>query len=150
MDPNIIYVKTAAGENAIMQRSQILQRNVRMVLILVDGHSSVSDLTRKVGNLQLTESALVELEMSGLIEPKPEAPDPLEEETRRVAEEIRTAASGKKKKGARAAKMAQEAPPEPPAESSPEEIVETPSDSDIGAGASEPRAPEEPEPAVPG
>jgi hypothetical protein len=70
MDQNLIYIKTASGENAIAQRTRIIQRNVRMVLILVDGQSSVADLTRKIGNLQLTENALEELEKGGFIELK--------------------------------------------------------------------------------
>ncbi|MDR0441040.1 MAG: hypothetical protein LBI59_08695, partial [Candidatus Accumulibacter sp.] len=74
MDPNLIYVKTALGENAILERTRVIQRNVRMVLILVDGHSSVADLTRKIGNPQLTENALVELEKAGFIELKEDSP----------------------------------------------------------------------------
>ena len=67
MDSNLIYVKTSAGENAIQQRTRVIQRNVRMVLILVDGQSTVADLTRKTGNPQLTENALAELEKGGFI-----------------------------------------------------------------------------------
>ena len=92
MDPNLIYVKTASGENAIQQRTRVIQRNVRMVLILVDGQSSVADLIRKTGNLQLTENALAELEKGGFIELKVEQHDSLWEESKRVAQEIRSAA----------------------------------------------------------
>ncbi len=92
MDPNLIYVKTAAGENAIQQRTRVIQRNIRMVLILVDGQSSVADLARKTGNLQLTENALAELEKGGFIELKVEQHDSLWEESKRVAQEIRSAA----------------------------------------------------------
>lgn len=92
MDPNLIYVKTAAGENAIQQRTRVIQRNVRMILILVDGQSSVDDLSRKTGNPQLTENALAELEKGGFIEPKVEQHDSLWEESKRVAQEIRSAA----------------------------------------------------------
>lgn len=92
MDPNSIYVKTISGEEAIQQRTRVIQRNVRMVLILVDGQSSVSDLCRKTGNPQLTENALSELEKGGFIELKVEQHDSLWEESKRVAEEIRSAA----------------------------------------------------------
>lgn len=92
MDPNSIYVKTAAGENAIQQRTRVIQRNVRMVLILVDGQSSVADLSRKTGNPQLTENALLELEKGGFVELKVEQHDSLWEESKRVAHEIRSAA----------------------------------------------------------
>jgi hypothetical protein len=89
MDPNLIYVKTASGENAIQQRTLVIQRNVRMVLILVDGQSSVADLTHKIGNLQLTENALAELEKGGFIELKQ---DSLWAESQLVAQEIRASA----------------------------------------------------------
>lgn len=92
MDPTLIYVKTAAGENAIQQRTRVIQRNVRMVLILVDGQSSVGDLSRKTGNPQLTENALTELEKGGFIELTVERHDSLWEESKRVAQEIRSAA----------------------------------------------------------
>ncbi len=92
MDPNLIYIKTTAGEDAIQQRTRVIQRNVRMVLILVDGQSSVADLSRKTGNPQLTENALAELEKGGFIELKVEQHDSLWEESKRVAQEIRSAA----------------------------------------------------------
>ena len=88
MDPNLIYVKTTAGENAIQERTRVIQRNVRMVLILVDGHSSVADLTRKIGNSQLTENALTELEGAGFIELKEDpllSGDSLLEESQEIA-----------------------------------------------------------------
>ncbi|EXI91736.1 MAG: putative protein involved in outer membrane biogenesis [Candidatus Accumulibacter sp. BA-94] len=54
------------------QRTRVVQRNVRMVLILVDGNATVADLCEKTGNVQLTESALVELEADGFIERRAE------------------------------------------------------------------------------
>ncbi len=95
MDQNLIYVKTSAGEDAIQQRTRVIQRNVRMVLILVDGQSSVGDLSRKTGNPQLTENALSELEKGGLITPKLEQHDSLWQESQRVAQAIRSAAQEK-------------------------------------------------------
>ena len=95
MDHNRVYAKTPSGERAMLERTRTMQRNVRMVLILVDSQSSVGDLCLKTGNPQLTESALRELEKGGFIEPRAEV-DSLWEESRRVAEVIRTAASGKK------------------------------------------------------
>jgi hypothetical protein len=61
-----------------------------MVLILVDGQSSVADLIRKIGNLQLTENALEELVRDGLIELKE---DSLWADTEQVAHEIRSSAA---------------------------------------------------------
>ncbi len=94
MDSNLIYLKTASGEEAMHQRTRVMQRNLRMVLILVDGKSTVSDLVLKIGNQALTESALVELEAGGFIAPKVEQ-DSLWSESKKVAQEIRSAALNK-------------------------------------------------------
>ncbi len=94
MDSEIIYAKTASGEAAMHQRTRVMQRNVRMVLILVDGQSTVADLTLKTGNQQLTESALLELEKGGFIELQL-GQDSLWEESKKVAQEIRAAAIDK-------------------------------------------------------
>lgn len=95
MDPNLIYVKTSAGEDAIQQRTRVIQRNVRMVLILVDGQSTVADLSRKTGNPQLTENALSELEKGGYVTAKLEQHDSLWQESQRVAQVIRESAQEK-------------------------------------------------------
>ena len=68
IDPELIYAKTASGEEAMLQRTRVVQRNVRMVLILVDGNATVAELCNKTGNAQLTEHALLELEDDGFIE----------------------------------------------------------------------------------
>lgn len=91
MDANLIYVKTASGEEAVRQRTRVVQRNTRMVLILVDGTSTVADLCQKTGNVQLVESALQDLERDGLIAPKLEQ-DSVWEQSRKLAEEIKAAA----------------------------------------------------------
>jgi hypothetical protein len=95
MDHDLIYAKTASGEGAMLQRTRVMQRNVRMVLILVDSQSTVGDLCLKTGNPQLTENALRELEEGGFIEPRVE-PDSLWEEGEKVAREIRAAAGNKR------------------------------------------------------
>ncbi len=94
MDSDLIYAKTASGEEAVQKRTRLMQRNVRMVLILVDGQSTVADLCQKTNNPKLTESALAELENNGLIELRV-GQDSIWEESRQVAEEIRTAAMGR-------------------------------------------------------
>lgn len=91
MDANLIYEKTPAGEEAVRQRTRLVQRNTRMILILVDGSSSVADLCTKTGNTQMVETALQDLERDGLIAPKL-ASDSVWEQGRKVAEEIRAAA----------------------------------------------------------
>jgi hypothetical protein len=93
MDPNLIYAKTNSGEEAMRQRTRVVQRNVRMVLILVDGNSTVADLSAKTGNVQLVENALNELEQSGFIELRVEQ-DSVWEQSKKVAAEIKAAAIG--------------------------------------------------------
>jgi len=76
------------------QRTRVVQRNMRMVLILVDGQATVADLCAKTGNRLLTESALCELEHGGFVEPSLEA-DSIWEQSRKVAQEIKLAAMDK-------------------------------------------------------
>lgn len=76
------------------QRTRVMQRNVRMVLILVDSQSTVADLCLKTGNPQLTENALRDLEKGGFIEPRVDQ-DSLWGESKKVAQEIREAAINK-------------------------------------------------------
>lgn len=94
MDSDLIYAKTASGEEAMYQRTRVMQRNLRMILILVDGQSTVDDLCLKTGNRQLTESALKDLEKGGLIELRVEQ-DSIWAESKKVAQEIRAAAIDK-------------------------------------------------------
>jgi hypothetical protein len=70
MDDRLIYTKTAAGELAMRERTRLIQRNLRMVLILVEGQTTVAALKEKVADDSIVESALVELEQMGLIEPQ--------------------------------------------------------------------------------
>ena len=94
MNSEIIYTKTASGDEAMHQRTRVMQRNVRMVLILVDGQSTVADLTLKTGNQKLIENALHELEKGGFVEALVEQ-DSLWAEGKKVAQEIRAAAIDK-------------------------------------------------------
>lgn len=68
LDPDLTFAKTPAGEEAMQQRTRLVQRNLRMVLILVDGNATVSELCNRTGNPQLTQNALCELEADGYIE----------------------------------------------------------------------------------
>ncbi|MBO3705041.1 MAG: hypothetical protein J5X21_01340 [Candidatus Accumulibacter sp.] len=72
LDPTLVFARTAAGEEAMAQRTRVVQRNNRMVLILVDGNATVADLCEKTGNVQLTENALIDLEADGFIERRAE------------------------------------------------------------------------------
>jgi len=69
MNNEVVYVKTGEGEVAMHQRTRLVQRNLRMVLILVDGHSSVAELKKKMTDQSIVEPSLEELARMGLIEP---------------------------------------------------------------------------------
>ena len=68
MNDETIFFKTPEGEVAVKERTRLVQRNLRMVLILVDGFASVGDLNIKVGDPAIVEASLTELERMGLIE----------------------------------------------------------------------------------
>lgn len=68
MGDDAIFFKTLAGDEAVRERTRLVQRNLRMVLILVDGFADVAELKRKVGDPSIVESSLVELERLGLVE----------------------------------------------------------------------------------
>lgn len=67
MDRSVIYAKTAVGDEAVRQRTRVVQRNLRLVLLQVDGSLTVGELIGKIGNQQLVESALQELQEGGFI-----------------------------------------------------------------------------------
>lgn len=67
MDQTQIYIKTPAGELAMSERTRVVQRNLRMVLVMVDGRAVVADLVARIGNRTLVENALLELEEGGFI-----------------------------------------------------------------------------------
>ncbi|MFN4343036.1 MAG: AsmA-like C-terminal region-containing protein [Azonexus sp.] len=69
MDANLIYAKTPIGDEAVRQSTRVVQRNLRMVLVQVDGKMSVEELSNKIGNPRLVQAALRELEEGGYIAP---------------------------------------------------------------------------------
>ena len=69
MDQKLVYAKTPTGDEAVRQRTRVVQRNLRMVLVQVDGKLSVQELSAKIGNPVLVENALLELEEGGFIAP---------------------------------------------------------------------------------
>ncbi|UCV24871.1 AsmA-like C-terminal region-containing protein [Ferribacterium limneticum] len=73
MDSNLIYAKTPTGDEAVRQSTRVVQRNLRMVLVQVDGKMSVEELSAKIGNPRLVQSALRELEDGGFIAPTMDA-----------------------------------------------------------------------------
>lgn len=68
MDLNLVFAKTQAGEQAVQERTRLVQRNLRNVLIMVDGRSTVQVLCDKVGKANVVESALEHLERDGYIQ----------------------------------------------------------------------------------
>lgn len=87
MDQNLIYAKTPTGDEAVRQSTRVVQRNLRMVLVQVDGKMSVGELSVKVGNPKLVETALHELEQGGYIAPVLEAAS-VWEESKRQAQQV--------------------------------------------------------------
>jgi hypothetical protein len=63
-----IYCKTPEGERALVQRTRLVQRNLRNVLILVDGVATVADLTKKLGDGAFLRASLAELVRGGFVE----------------------------------------------------------------------------------
>lgn len=73
MDQNLVYAKTPIGDEAVRQRTRVARRNLRMVLVLVDGKMTVGELGAKLNDPSLVENALHELEQGGYIAPSLEA-----------------------------------------------------------------------------
>lgn len=73
MNAGVVYAKTPIGEEAVRQSTRVVQRNLRMVLVQVDGKLSVGDLSAKIGNANLVEEAICELEKGGYIVPLAQA-----------------------------------------------------------------------------
>lgn len=84
MDKNLVYVKTPIGDEAVRQSAHVVKRNLRMVLVQVDGKLSVAEMSSKIGNRQLVESALRELEAEGFIAPTLQAVSVWEEGVRKA------------------------------------------------------------------
>ena len=92
MDGTLVYSKTPAGEEATRQRTRVVQRNLRMVLLQVDGQLDVEGLVAKIGNESLVFGALRELEKGGYIALSLDAPSVWEQGKQKV-KKIGSAAS---------------------------------------------------------
>jgi hypothetical protein len=90
MDSNLVYAKTPTGDEAVRQSTRVVQRNLRMVLVQVDGKMSVEELTAKIGNPRLVQSALRELEEGGFIAPTVDAVSVWEEGKKAAKKEFVT------------------------------------------------------------
>lgn len=69
MNVGQVYAKTPIGDEAVRQSTRVVQRNLRMVLVQVDGKLTVAELSEKIGNARLVENAIRELESGGYIVP---------------------------------------------------------------------------------
>ena len=67
MNRNDIYRKTPAGEDVMVHRAKVEERQQRMILVLIDGKTNVGEMSEKVGDSALTESAIATLEAGGFI-----------------------------------------------------------------------------------
>ena len=67
MDKNTVFVKTKEGDDAVRHRTRLVQRNLRNILIMVDGHATVADLARRFGDEATTHAALADLMNGGFI-----------------------------------------------------------------------------------
>lgn len=81
MHSSIIFSKTRLGEEAIANRSLQLDRKLRLVLILVDGHSDIKQLQNKATAIDGLEQALEQLALEGFIQPDNEAWQPVYRDT---------------------------------------------------------------------
>ncbi|MBK8890873.1 MAG: hypothetical protein IPN75_11045 [Dechloromonas sp.] len=73
MDQKLVYAKTPIGDEAVRQRKGVVRRNLRMVLVQINGKISVEELGAKLGNPSLVENALRDLERGGYIAPSLQA-----------------------------------------------------------------------------
>lgn len=100
MDQKLVYAKTPIGDEAVRQRTRVVQRNLRLVLVQVDGKLSAGELSAKIGDTRLVENALRDLEQGGFIAPTSEAVS-VWQETKLRAQKLKTL--GLPKAGAAAA-----------------------------------------------
>ena len=45
MDQTLVFAKTPIGDEAVRQSNRVVQRNLRMLLVQVDGKLSVAELS---------------------------------------------------------------------------------------------------------
>lgn len=83
MRSDILPTKTDAGRDEILQRSRRLPNTLRSILLLVDGHRSVADLSEVAAGLRAPDDALEQLFALGLIQ-GPVQPEPVPSTTTAV------------------------------------------------------------------
>lgn len=73
MDPDLVYARSAKGEEEIRTRKHQLRPLQRQSLILIDGHSPLKVLLSRWAALRGFEESIMQLERDGFIEPLPAA-----------------------------------------------------------------------------
>lgn len=101
MDQKLVYAKTPIGDEAVRQSTRVVQRNLRMMLVQVDGKLTVAELGTKLGDPKMVERSLRELEEGGYIAPTLEAVSVWQESKLRVDRLKAAAASGASTLGAK-------------------------------------------------
>ena len=66
-DPSAIYVRTQSGQALVLQPTQVVQRNLRIALMLVNGQHTTRDIVEQFGDPMVANAALQDLLRSGLI-----------------------------------------------------------------------------------
>lgn len=73
-DPSSIYVRTPRGQALVLQPTQVVQRNLRIALMLVNGQHTTRDIVEQFGDPMVANAALQDLLRSGLIRLKDAGP----------------------------------------------------------------------------
>lgn len=67
MDSDLVLVRTNSGEAAVQQPTSLVQRNLRMALMLVDGVRSAGEIVGHFSDGSIGKSALADLRRAGMI-----------------------------------------------------------------------------------
>lgn len=84
MFPNQVPIKTTKGLEEVGSRTYGLSSTVRRVLIMVNGHSTVAELIKKLVGFGDIQTILAQLEIDGFIAPNPAFSPPPETSQRPV------------------------------------------------------------------
>ncbi len=89
MFPNQVPIKTTKGLQEVGSRTYNLPSAMRRILIMVNGHSTVAELAKKLVGFGEIETILSQLEIDGFIAPNPASKPPLETSQRPIPETSR-------------------------------------------------------------
>ncbi|MFO1423020.1 MAG: hypothetical protein U1F70_05075 [Candidatus Competibacteraceae bacterium] len=89
MFPNQIPIKTTKGLQEVGSRTYGLSPTMRRILIMVNGHSTVAELIKKLVGFGDIQTILAQLEIDGFIAPNPALNPPPETSQRLIPETSR-------------------------------------------------------------